>query len=540
MLTSVANGNPYNIRVANFSLGGYETGAGDAGVPQQPCDPEGLPLVDDFQQLTNANVMPVVASGNGGCTTGVSWPACISTSLAVGAVYAAPLGTLDYKDAQQCNGTNGCADVVHTAGGVACFTDSGDKLDVWGPTCATSTPLKGGGYDGNYFCGTSASAPYVAGLAALLAQASPSTSAANARLAIRNTGTPITDTRNNITRNLVQANQAVAALSCPPPAAPALLSANKTSFCSGEQVVIGWSAVSSVSGYTVQSATDPSFASPVSVDTTFTSFTFSSSQAVSVTFYYRVRANVGCGASSTWSNTAQVGYTQQCSRTYTYYLSGIARTPGVAPAFWHSDVSILNPSPVQPADVQLTFYGVGSFPPAITTTVGARQEMTWRDVLNTLFATAQDKGMIVVQSTIPVQALSRTYSQVVNGTTIDTFGQGYVGVPASQALTSTATGFFGGLRSDGAFRTNLEFVNPSAIDASVEIAFFTGSGAPLTTTTTTVPAYRWKQIVQALPPGTPDAFAVVRVLTTDAVILGSASVIDGNSTDPTTIAMWVP
>lgn len=542
VLASVGNGNPYNIRVANFSLGGYETGAGAAGVPQQPCDPEGLPLVDAFQQLTNANVMPVVASGNGGCTNGVSWPACISTSLAVGAVYAAPLGTVTYSDAQQCNGSSGCTDVVHTAGGVACFTDSGDKLDVWGPTCATATPLKGGGYDGNYFCGTSASAPYVAGLAALLAQASPSTSAATARLAIRNTGTPITDTRNNITRNLVQADQAVAALSCPPPAAVSV-SINKPSVCSGEQAVVSWNAVSGAATYTVQGATDSGFGTvPVSVTSPNSSFSFSTSGPTASTFYFRVRANAPCGASSQWSNTASLTYNPQCSTAYayTYYLSGIARTPGVAPAFWYSDVSLLNPSPVLTADVQLTFYGVGSFPPAVTTTIGPRQEMTWRDVLNTLFATAQDKGMIVVQSTIPVQALSRTYSQVVNGTTIDTFGQSYMGVPASQALTSVATGYFGGLRSDGAFRTNLEFVNASAVSATVTIGFFTDGGSLITTTTTTVPAYRWIQLVRALPAGSNGAFAVVQVPTNGAMILGSASVIDGNSTDPTTIPMWVP
>jgi hypothetical protein len=54
-----------------------------------------------------------------------------------------------------------------------------------------------------------------------------------------------------------------------------------------------------------------------------------------------------------------------------------------------------------------------------------------------------------------------------------------------------------------------------------------------------VPALRWTQIVRALPAGQASAFAKVQVLAGGAQILGSASVIDGNSTDPTTIPMWV-
>ena len=59
ILASISGGNPYNIRAANFSLGGYENTNGASGVPQQPCDAEGLPLVNAFQDLINAGVVPV-------------------------------------------------------------------------------------------------------------------------------------------------------------------------------------------------------------------------------------------------------------------------------------------------------------------------------------------------------------------------------------------------------------------------------------------------------------------------------------------------
>ena len=544
VLASIAGGNPYNIRAANLSLGGYEDGttANPYGVPQQPCDSEGLPLVSLFQQLTDAGVVPVVSSGNGGCTVGVAWPACISTSLAVGSVYAQAYQSAEFTDKMQCqaSGTTGCTDTNPVAGTIPCYTDSGAKLDVWAPTGAI-TPTMGGGYDNQGFFGTSASAPYVAGMVALLAQASPSTSAANLRLALRNTGIAITDPRNGITRNAVQADLAVAALSCPPPTAPANLAANNTSSCSGQQVVLSWSAVSGATGYTVQVGSDPGFANPSSASVTTTNYSFTSTQALSGTFYFRVAASNSCGTTSPWSSTVTLPYSSQCGTTYahTYYLSGIAHLPGVAPAYWYSDVSVLNPSSTTAASLRLSFYGVSTFPQPITVTLGARQQVTWRDVLTSLFALGQtDKGMIVVESTLPVEALSRTYSQVTSGGAVETFGQSYAGYEVSQALGVAGTGFFAGLRSDGSFRTNLEFVNASATATSVKVSFFTDPGSAITSVTTTIPAYRWVQLVRPLPAGQ-TGFAVVQVLTGGAEILGSASVIDGTSTDPTTIPMLV-
>ena len=78
----VSGGNPFNIKVMNMSLGGYF----GTGVPPQPCDADVPEFVAPMQTLLSAGVLPVIASGNGGCTTGVAWPACISSTLSVGAV----------------------------------------------------------------------------------------------------------------------------------------------------------------------------------------------------------------------------------------------------------------------------------------------------------------------------------------------------------------------------------------------------------------------------------------------------------------------
>jgi hypothetical protein len=540
VLGSIAGGNPNNIRAANFSLGGYLNDNGASGVPPQPCNSTSLPLANAFQQLLNANVVPVVAAGNGGCTNGVSWPACISTSLAVGAVYDASVtGGIEYQDAQQCNGANGCTDVVTGVGQVACFSDSGAKLDVWAPTCAI-TPLMGGGYDNSLFCGTSASAAFASGMVALLSQADPTASAATIRDALKNSGMPITDSRNSITRNLILADQAVALLGCGSPAVPTGLASNIASVCSGEQFVVSWNAVSGAQSYTVQMATDPAFASATSSITTATSANFSSSQTLAATLYFRVRTNTSCGTSSDYSAPIQVSYTPSCqiSFTHTYYVSGLARTPGFAPAFWYSDLTAFNPG-VAAAELMLSFYG-SSFHTYGPFTLGAHQQITWTDALSTLFGVSQDKGMIVVQSTQPLRTYSRTYSQIASGTTLETFGQAYVGLEASDALTSTSVGYFGALRSDGQYRTNLEFANVSTTATDVSVVFFSGTGTQIGSLNVTVPGLRWVQQTLALPAGQPSAFAEVHVLATGAKVISFATVVDGTSTDPTGIALWIP
>ena len=211
VLESVASGNPYNIRVANLSLGSYFVN----GTPPAPgpCDVPAYDYKAAFDALLNANVLPVAAAGNGGCTTGIATPACVSSALAVGAVYDADLGSLSYPR-NQCMLT-GCSDDAR-AGRISCFSDSGDRLDVLAPAqCATTTTLRGG-YN-PCFGGTSAAAAYVSGLAALLAHAAPDRSARELGDALRETGTPVTDPRNGITRNLVDGSAALERLRQPSP-----------------------------------------------------------------------------------------------------------------------------------------------------------------------------------------------------------------------------------------------------------------------------------------------------------------------------------
>lgn len=300
------------------------------------------------------------------------------------------------------------------------------------------------------FHGTSAAAPYVAGVAALLSQAVPTRTSDQLFAAIRNTGKPVTDKRNNITRNRVDALQALQAL------------------------------------------------------------------------------QGGSGGSA-----------------FTYYLTGIARWPGFPPAYWYSDVAIFNPG-TSSATVKMTFLSSTTSLQPVEFTLAGKAQAAWKDVLAQAFGfSGEAVGAILVESSQPVKALARTYSQVnvqqQNGSlALGTMGQFIEGIEVGKALTANQVGYLVNLRSDPPFRTNVEFVNVGQEPAQVEVRFFTNNGTLISTVPLAIPAQRRVQQGRALPDGYQAAYAEVRVLTSGGKVIGIASVVDGNSTDPTTIPLWVP
>ncbi|MFI6451459.1 S8 family peptidase [Streptosporangium amethystogenes] len=147
----------YNIAAVNLSLGGsrYET----------VCDEgDGKDFKAQVEKLIANGTATVVASSNYGFDDAVSWPACVSNTVAVGAT--------NNQDA------------------VATFSNRGPLIDLLAPGAAIKAAIVGNTYA--YLGGTSMAAPHVAGTFALLHQKHKHSSVDELLDALKRTGKPIT------------------------------------------------------------------------------------------------------------------------------------------------------------------------------------------------------------------------------------------------------------------------------------------------------------------------------------------------------------
>ena len=165
----------FQIAAVNISLG--------EGKFTSPCDAQ-TPLTSNIQNLRSVDIASAIASGNDGFTDGMAQPACISSAISVG-------NTMK-------------SDVVNSSSNSAFF------LSLLAPGTDIVSALPGNRIGPR--TGTSMAAPHVAGAFALLRQTKPSASVGEILSALRSTGLPITDTRNNITKPRIDVKAAFDAL----------------------------------------------------------------------------------------------------------------------------------------------------------------------------------------------------------------------------------------------------------------------------------------------------------------------------------------
>ena len=166
--------NNYNIAAVNMSLGG--------GSYTATCDDS--PLKDAIDLLKSANIATVVASGNNGYTTAMSFPACISTAISIGATTK--------TDA------------------IASYSNSASFLDLLAPGSSIQSSVPGAAYA--YMSGTSMATPHVAGAFAALRSIKPNATIDEILNTLKLTGKNIIDTRNNITKPRIQLDAALLAM----------------------------------------------------------------------------------------------------------------------------------------------------------------------------------------------------------------------------------------------------------------------------------------------------------------------------------------
>jgi subtilisin len=178
--------NSHSIASVNISLVTDITGM----YPDSCDDGDGAPLKAKIDQLRSVGIPTVIAAGNDGFTNALGYPACISTSVSVGAV----------------------GDGSGSAAADAVWQDSNgaDYLSLLAPGDAITSAIPGGGTTSA--SGTSQAAAHVSGAWAILKQMAPAMSVDEALNRLYTNGRPITDARNGLQFRRIQVDEALGVL----------------------------------------------------------------------------------------------------------------------------------------------------------------------------------------------------------------------------------------------------------------------------------------------------------------------------------------
>jgi len=204
----------YYIAAANMSLGG--------GHRTNYCDSD--PRKAAIDNLRSVGIATVVASGNEGYIDGIIAPACVSSAVAVG-------GTQD--DDALCRWSN-----------------SSEMVDLLAPGQDINSSIPDNAYAGK--SGTSMATPHVAGAWALLKQADPTATVDEILAVLQDTGVPITDARNGVTKSRIQVDAAL------PYVTGGFLSGTVKEDAAGYPSIPGTVVRASNPTYTLQTTTDAS------------------------------------------------------------------------------------------------------------------------------------------------------------------------------------------------------------------------------------------------------------------------------------------
>lgn len=175
----------YKTRVINMSYG--------SGGYTNPCSDATGEEADLLRQLAKQGIILVAAAGNEAYPDAIAFPACMPEVISVGA---------SYDNSGQEVYIPLCHDTTRTDK-LTCYSNRAYFLDIVAPGTTVSTPSNA------RFGGTSAAAPIVTGVVALILESNPNLTANQVREILTNTGDQAYDPINNRRFPRVNAYRAV-------------------------------------------------------------------------------------------------------------------------------------------------------------------------------------------------------------------------------------------------------------------------------------------------------------------------------------------
>ena len=503
---AITNRETYAIAAVNLSFGGIFPDGLDHGY----CD-EFFPQYATALESANASGIAFVASsGNEGLTNSLAIPACLSTAISVGGVYADSRGDVAWQGGAFCEDRSVSPDAL------VCFSNSASNLSLLAPGAFWQAATRGGSHE--YFHGTSASAPAVAGAVTLLRQARPELSPASLAALLRTTGKAVADPRNGLLTPRIDTLRAVelAASAFAPFDGTAVPVPDATGFAVATARIDGFAAtVASVQALVEIEHDDPrqlslTLTGPDGTSVLLHDHTGSPQRPINAV-YGRTLASArslaaftGKSPNGLWTLTVADATPTVSGRIRNFAIRLVAGQPAAAippsasaevlPVVGHvqgtklflSDARVYNPHPTERT---FSLYYVpqglsGAQAVRATRTIAPGHVLALDDVVGAEFGYADSIGQLTLVA--PGEGLiasSRAYTRGDHGT----FG---LFVPAFSSLDGLGSGrraTANGLSKGPRFHTNAGFTEVSGSPATVKMEIFGANGAFLGSTTRSAP-----------------------------------------------------
>ena len=215
----------------------------------------------------------------------------------------------------------------------------------------------------------------------------------------------------------------------------------------------------------------------------------------------------------------------------TFWVAAAANATGAGNTLFQTDVWIYNPD-AEAITVTMTYLRGGQDNSAATgvpVTVAARQQIHYRNVLQTVLGITESAGALRFESDRNFRVMSRTYNVPPNAVNTGTFG---LAIPGQALGDSLSRGTLNGLAGSAASRTNIGLLNPQPTTVSVKIEIFAADGTVLRSESVTLRPSEWMQLNNFVLEAE-NAYAVLS--STDGSFFSYASVVDQKSGDGTII-----